>query len=110
MQTPAIGARRVFAPNGEIDLATLPALHNALARHVRESRGDTVVVDLDGVTTCDDAGLGVLLGAAASAREAGGDMIVVCSAGALCERLERTGFDRAVHVVPSVAAADRSVR
>ena len=98
-----VGGQLVLTVAGEIDLATVPQLHSALHRAMH---GHTlVIVDLDGVYACDDTGLGVLLGAAGRAREAGGDIAVVCSAGAIRSRLERTGFDRAVVVVESIAAA-----
>lgn len=98
-----VGGQLVLTVAGEIDLATVPQLHNALSRAMHDHT--VVIVDLDGVYACDDTGLGVLLGAAGRARDAGGDLTVVCSAGAFRSRLERTGFDRAVVVVDSVAAA-----
>ena len=90
---------------GEIDLATLPQLHNVLARAALEHRGATIVVDLDGVSACDDAALGVLLGTAGRMRDAAGDLVVVCTHGPMRSRLARTGFDRAVTVVDSIASA-----
>jgi anti-sigma B factor antagonist len=57
-----------------------------------------VAVDLDGVGVLDDSGLGVILGAAGRAREAGGDLVVVCSDARLVARLQLTGLDRAVDV------------
>ena len=99
-----VGGRSVLAIAGEIDLATVPQLHNALARALSDH--SSLIIDIDGVYACDDTGLGVLLGAAGRAREDGGDLTVVCSAGAFRNRLARTGFDRAVTVVASVANAD----
>lgn len=88
---------------GEIDLATIPLLHNALIRAINEH--STLIVDLDGTYACDDTGLGVLLGAAGRAREAGGELTVVCADGAFRNRLARTGFDRAITVTASIAEA-----
>ena len=99
-----IGGQPVVGVVGEIDLATLPQLHNVLTRAVHEHLGGMIVVDLDGVHVCDDAGLGVLLGAAGRAREAGGELVVVCTDGPLRNRLARTGFDRAITVNESVAS------
>jgi anti-anti-sigma factor len=70
---------------------------------IRRHPGDSVIVDLDGVDALDDAGLGILLGAAAAARQAGGDLEVVCNRPSLRERLERTRFDRAVAVRATIA-------
>jgi anti-anti-sigma factor len=104
VRTSTVGDHCVLGLSGEIDLATVPLLHNALNRALNGRTGPgSVVVDLDGVYACDDTALGVLLGAAGRARESGGDLRVVCSAGSLRERLARTGFDRAVPVVSSIA-------
>ncbi len=91
--------------SGEIDLATIPAFHNSLVRFSNEHRGARLVVDLDGVSACDDSALGVLLGAAGRLREADGDLVVLCTHTVLRERLFRTGFDRAVRVVATMTAA-----
>lgn len=93
-----VGDAQVVAVEGDVDLASIGVLHGELARVLRQHPASTVVVDLDGVRALDDAGLGVLLGAAASAREADGDLEVVCTRPTLRSRLERTGFDRAVTV------------
>jgi anti-sigma B factor antagonist len=99
-----VGQHPVLFLRGEIDLATIPRLHTAVMRFIDAQTAATVVLDLDGVVACDDAGLGSLLGAAGRARENGGDLVIVCSAGPLRARLTRTGFDRAVTVIPSIAA------
>lgn len=104
VQTSIVGGLSVLDITGEIDLATLPQLHNAISRAFSGAGTPDLVIDLDGVYACDDAALGVLLGAAGRARGAGGDFRVVCSDGPLRSRLERTGFDRAVTVVGSIAA------
>lgn len=84
--------------SGEVDLATVPVLRNALVRLVGDAPGVTVAVDLDGVTVLDDTGLGLLLGAAGRAREHGGDLVVVCTTSRLLERFERSGLARAIEV------------
>jgi anti-sigma B factor antagonist len=63
-----------------------------------------VFVDLDGVTALDDTGLGMLLGAAGRAREAGGQLVVVCTNERLLHRFALTGLDRAVTVQSSLHA------
>ncbi len=100
-----VGSTHVLHVRGEIDLGTLPLLHGALVKFTNANPGVDLVVDLDGVSACDDAGLGVLLGAAGRAREAGADLVVLCSDGVLRSRLARTGFDRAVRVVGSLHLA-----
>jgi len=93
----------VVALEGSVDLAAVGTLHGDLTRVIRRHPGDSVVIDLDGIDALDDAGLGVLLGAAAAARDSGGDLEVVCNRSSLRERLERTRFDRAVTVRATIA-------
>jgi anti-anti-sigma factor len=99
----SVGGSIVVAVDGVVDLAAVGQLHDVLSRTVRQHPAVTLLVDLDAVSVLDDAGLGILLGAAATARGAGGDLEVVCTRAALCERLRLTGFDRAVRVRTSIA-------
>jgi anti-sigma B factor antagonist len=92
------GGDAVISLSGEVDLATIPLLHDSLSKALAHHPGRLIVVDLDGVTVLEDMGLGVLLGAAGSARQAGADLVVVCNNMRLRERLDRTGFSRAVDV------------
>jgi anti-sigma B factor antagonist len=96
--TVVIGDAAVITLSGEVDLSTIPMLHDALTKALTHHPDRMIVVDLDGVTVLDDTGLGILLGAAGSAREAGADLSVVCTSQRLRERLDRTGFSRAVKV------------
>ena len=91
-----VDGRVVAVCRGAIDMSTLPTLHGALGRVVTEAAGSVVTVDLDEVDSLDDAGLGVLLGAAGRARRSDGDLVVVCSDPDRRARLAVTGFDRAV--------------
>ncbi len=88
----------VVTVDGPVDLATIATVRDSLLASIRRHPGDTIAVDVDAVTVLDDTGLGILLGAAAAAREAGGDLVIVCSAGTRRERLARTGLDRAISV------------
>ena len=94
----------VVALSGSVDLATVPQLATALYRLVGDHPARRVAVDLDGVDVLDDTGLGVLLGAAGRARQAGGELVVVVSDERLRARFATTGFDRAVDVVDRLAA------
>lgn len=97
-RTVIIGGMPTLDVTGEIDLATVPVLHDALRRLVADHRGQAVAVDVDGITVLDDAGLGVLLGAAGRAREQQGDLIIVCTTERLLHRFQLSGLDRAVEV------------
>ncbi|MFN8021520.1 MAG: anti-sigma factor antagonist [Acidimicrobiales bacterium] len=92
------GELRALVLEGDLDLASVPTLHNALARLLLQERGRTVAVDLDGLDVLDDAGTGVLLGAAGRAREAGGDLVLVCTTPRLLERFTLSGLARAIEV------------
>lgn len=96
--TIVVGDDAVITLSGEVDVSTIPQLHDALTKALTHHPNRTLVIDLDSVTVLDDTGLGVLLGAAGSARQAGADLAVVCNNVRLRERLDRTGFSRAVEV------------
>jgi len=89
--------------DGVVDLASIAVFRDALLRTVHANSGQLVVVDLDGVAALDDSGLGVLLGAAAAARQADGDLEIVCNEDRLRVRLERTRLDRAITVRTSIS-------
>jgi anti-sigma B factor antagonist len=99
-----VGTLPVVALSGSVDLATVPQLSTALFRLVGDHPATRVAVDLDGVDVLDDTGLGILLGAAGRARQAGGELVVVVSDVGLRARFAATGFDRAVAVVDRLAA------
>lgn len=92
----------VLDVSGEVDLATVPAFRDALHRLVTDHPASTVAVDLDGVHALDDSGLGLLLGGAARAREAGGELVVICSGDRLRRRLATTRLDQALDVLSAL--------
>lgn len=96
--TIVVGDDAVISLSGEVDLSTIPLLHDALSKALAHHPGRHLVIDLDGVTVLDDSGLGVLLGAAGSARQAGADLAVLCTNLHLRDRLDLTGFSRAIEV------------
>jgi anti-anti-sigma factor len=100
-----IAGHRVLTVEGVADLAATPALHDALSRLVEPTDENltSFAVDVDAVTVLDDAALGLLLGAAATARANGRTLRVVCSADRLRRRLSDTRFDRAVDVTGSLS-------
>ena len=97
-----VGDAIVVALDGIADLAGAPRLHDELRRVITRHPGVRLVVDLDGAIAVDDVALGLLLGAAATAREAGGDLEIVCTGPRLRERLAATRFDLAVTVRDSI--------
>ena len=100
-----LGTTQVLMVAGDIDLAAVPKFTDALTRLLSDAPGGNVAVDLDGVGYLDDTALGLLLGGAGRARNAQGDLFVVCTDAKLRARLTDTGFDRAVRVATSVAGS-----
>ena len=100
-----VAERAVLVVSGDLDIVSIPRFNDALTRLVTENRSTTVVVDLDGAGLIDDAGFGLLLGAAGRARNSDGDLVVVCTEPRLRQRLSDTGFDRAITVVQSISGS-----
>ena len=93
-----VGAARVIALDGIVDLSSVPMLQSQLRREIAARPGATIVVDVDGALSIDDVALGVFLGAAATAREAGGELEVLTVSDRWRERFRTTGFEHAVTV------------
>ena len=100
--TRMVGDAVVLGLDGIADLASAPRLQGALRRVIAQHPGRRIVVDLDGSLTLDDVALGLLLGAAATARSGGGELEVVATESKLRERLTATRFDLAVAVRDSI--------
>ncbi len=97
-QLVVVGGTPVLQVQGDVDMATVGAWRDHLLKAITTHRGGEVLVDLDGVTSLDDTALGVLLGAAGRAREAGGELVVVCTTPRLLQRFATTRLDRAIDV------------
>lgn len=108
--TRLVGDAHVVELDGLADLASIPLLQSHLRRAIGTAPGATVVVDVDGLVALDDVALGVLIGAASTAREQGGDLEVLTTSERWRARLHANRFDRAVTVrgdtshSPAVAA------
>jgi anti-anti-sigma factor len=92
-----VGDVMVVAVGDEVDVASIPTLHQALNRAIDEATA--VALDLDGALLVDDAALGIIVGAAARARRHGVQFSVVCTDQRLRDRLADTRVDRIVDVV-----------
>jgi anti-anti-sigma factor len=104
--TLSAAGHEVLVLDGVVDLSSLPRLHDALQKFVGDrAAAKSLAVDLDGVSVLDDAALGLMLGAAATARERGVAFRVVCADSRLRARLAASRFDRAVVVTASLGEA-----
>lgn len=94
----SVGDLRVVALDGLADIGTVPVLMSRLWREVAIADGATIVIDVDGLLSLDDVALGIFLGAAAAAREHGGDLEVLTTSQRWRDRFSATRFEHAVTV------------
>jgi len=94
------GIFRVVEVHGDLDMATVPALGERILELV-SSGSRHFVVDLNGVTFIDSAGLGVLVGALKRVRAGGGTMRLVCRQPRVLRLLQLTGLDEVFVIVAS---------
>ena len=87
--------------DGEADLAAAPQLSQLLNRGLAEV-DQRIVVDLDGLTLLDDTALGLLIGAAATARRQGRTLELLSTNERLRRRLVDTRVDRIVEIIDAV--------
>ena len=83
--------------DGDADIGALPQLQQLLTQAVNGSPS-SIVVDLDGLTGLDDAALGLIIGAAASARRRDIGFRLTCTGPRLRARLAETRLDRIIAV------------
>lgn len=98
ISTRTTGGRLVVALDGLADLSSVPVLQSGLRREITAAPGATIVVDVDGLVALDDVALGILLGAAATAREHGGDLEILTTSPRWIERFRVTRFEHAVAI------------
>lgn len=91
----SVGDWDVVSVVGDLDLATMPTLRQALDR---TEAADTAI-DLSGVDHVDPVTLGVLHVAGLRATRARGRFVVVCPPGSARDLLVATGIDRVLDVV-----------
>jgi anti-anti-sigma factor len=102
--TTRVGREIVLSLSGIADLSTIPALQDRVQRSVSDHPGNTLVIDVDGLLALDDTALGLFLGAAARARQAGGELVIVCSNDRLRRRLALTRLDQLVTIRSAITA------
>jgi anti-sigma B factor antagonist len=93
----------VVRASGEIDVATAPTMRERLAQ-IYEEGTTRLVVDLEDVAFLDSTGLGVLVGALRRAREAGGDVRLVCTNHRIVKVFEATGLHEVFTIGATVDA------
>lgn len=86
------GEATVVVPAGELDLATAPALDEALTRAFETAGSGRVVLDLRGLEFIDSSGLRTLLTARKQAEDAGARFSLVAGHRGLERTLEIAGI------------------
>jgi anti-sigma B factor antagonist len=103
LTTNRVGEHLVVSLAGIADLSSAPGMYDHLRRVCADHPAETLLIDIDGLLSLDDAALGLLFGAVARARRGGGDVELICTDDRLLQLLQTTGFDRTVVVRSSIA-------
>jgi anti-sigma B factor antagonist len=96
------GGATIVELDGDADLASAPSLVPLLNRAVAQAQ-QRVIVDLDGLAVLDDTALGLLVGAAATARRRQLAFELLSTNERVRDRLAETRVDQIVTVVDAVA-------
>lgn len=91
--TETVGEVTVVIPVGEVDIASVKALQDVL-REALDSGRRLLVVDLEGLDYLDSTGLGCVTASRREAREAGGDLVLVCTRPRVLRLFTITGLDQ----------------
>jgi anti-sigma B factor antagonist len=99
VSTEAVPGGWLVEVSGEVDLHTAPQLRAVLGGLVeRDSPGESVVVDLTGVSFIDSTGLGELVGAHKAVQRRGDRLHLVATNERVTRLLSLTGLDEVLHV------------
>ena len=90
-------ARSIVRPDGALDVAAAPALRERLIS-LLHSGTRLLVLDLSRVSSCDSAGLAVLVGAQRRARVLGIVMRLAAPSVPVAKLLRLTGLDRSITI------------
>lgn len=94
----------VLRPVGRLNLVTAPALRQSVSEQIGLGRV-RLIVDLAEVAFMDSSGLGALIGALKSTRDAGGDLRIAAPGEQVAMVLALSNVDRILKPYPSVDAA-----
>ena len=94
----------IISPDGEIDLATVDQLEEALATAMSDADAN-VAVDLTGVTFMDSTGLRALLSANQKLSGSGNRLALIVSGGPVDRLLDISGVGQTLEIFQSFEAA-----
>jgi anti-anti-sigma factor len=95
--------------SGELDVAGTPELREQLLA-VLTPRASRLVIELSGISLCDNSGLAVLVSTGRRAALLGGLLRVVAPSSPVDVALRESGLLRLFEIFPTVAAATRALR
>jgi anti-anti-sigma factor len=108
IRTTRVGACRVVAFSGELDLATAGALRRALVSGLSPET-PWLIIDLSGAPFCDSSGMRALIGAHRTARALGGGARVAAPHPTVRAVLQRVGLHRLLPIHDCVSEAIKAV-
>ena len=88
IDTDVSAERFVVGVAGDLDVGTIPKLHDAIQR-AGLSNAMSIALDLDGLVSLDDVALGILAGDLRSLDEQGRQVWIICNNATVIGRLER---------------------
>lgn len=98
------GPLTILQLHGELDFTTTPGFSAALQQIRQQAPPLHLVLDLSQVSFCDSSGIGAMIAAAKSVREAENGLLVLVGAHGMCERLlKHTGLHRLLPMYPTLA-------
>jgi anti-anti-sigma factor len=98
------GDRTIVRLGGALDVAAAPALRERLIGMLQTGTR-LLIVDLSHVTSCDPAGLAVLIGTQRRARQIGIVMCLAAPSPPVAKLLRLTGLDRSLTICPDLLGA-----
>jgi anti-sigma B factor antagonist len=104
-----LSSERVLVLEGELDVATVAELENALANAVANTSG-TLTIDASRVSFLDSVGLRSILNVTAALSDIGRAMAIVCSPGPVRRLIELTALTGHLALYDTRAAAIAAAR
>ncbi|PPF25447.1 anti-anti-sigma factor [Rathayibacter sp. AY1G1] len=96
----------VLRGEGRLNAASAPELRSAVRRAIDEG-SPRIVVELSAVTFMDSSGLGALVGALKTARQAGGDLRIAAPSEQVVMVLQLSNLDRVLTLFDTAGDAYR---
>ena len=100
----ALGDAVILRAAGELELATVDSLHDAMIAVIAAGPLPALVFDLRAVTYIDSSGLGILVSARRYLRPWRSEVVVLTEQPMLLELLHRSGLDQSFSIYPSEEA------